>query len=269
MEKTEESLQRQKVYVERFLNRLTEIYQSIQGNESLSRDILQGNFSDGTKMRKWLHNNKVQIERYSKKGNVMASAVLDYIKNYKKSCFLRRLEETYNYLQKNANLPKLSSSSTFNDGSKMGWWLHYNRVQIERYSKNGNIMATAIVHYLDSCNQATKTRTLYESKLIEIYEYIKQYNKIPDKNSEVLFSNGGYMGKWLYINYQSINRYSQQGNVYAKKVIDIILLVNSGPLRYKSRNIRADKVFNEPKSNEKVSSSSKVYTKRINYNDSL
>ena len=184
-----------------FEERLEETYEYLQKHESLpSFGDNKIKFSDETIMWHWLNNQKNEIEEMGQ-NNEKARVIINELNSRKGLSFEGKLEEAYNYLQKNGSLPSQDYKTIkFSDGVLMGSWvgLNRNKLKLAEMSKD-NEQARELLYYLDNKNDFA-----FQKKINEAYNYLQEYGILPSKNtSEVYFSDGKVMNTWIY---DKINR---------------------------------------------------------------
>ena len=199
-----------------FEERIEEIYNYLlKHNELPSVNSKMVKFSDGLFMGGWIRKNRNKIQELE--GNEKAKAIMEKIKI--RLSFEEKIEEIYNYLLKDNELPTKSNKTIkFSDGSLMGEWIKTNRNKIQELE--GNEKAKAIMGKI-------KIRLSFEEKIEEMYNYLLNHNEIPVKsdNNASRFSDGTFMGIWIQKNKNKlINDYGSNKNI--KRLVDLILKIN-------------------------------------------
>lgn len=126
-----------------------------------------------------------------------------------------KISEMYEYLMVYKKLPTRRHDSKFSDGSFMSTWLDYNMDKIEQYAFLENIYALKIIEYIESNKKNNLTN---EEKIQEVYVFLQKNGKLPNKYSNVKFTNGVDMGIWLNNNKDVIASYCQSGYRYAVEI---------------------------------------------------
>ena len=119
--------------------------------------------------------------------------------------FEEKLEEAYEYLQKNKSLPNTNDKQKkFSDGVLMGAWFNNNKSKLEEISKD-NEQAKAILYYLEN-----KDEIIFQNKMNETYDYLQEYDNLPFlTNRQVKFSDGTLMVSWLSNNKLKLEEMTQ------------------------------------------------------------
>ena len=161
-------------------------------------------FGDGVLMGSWLVDNRLKLEEMSQ-NNEQARAIVDELKRRKGLSFEEKLLEAYKYLQENKCLPMKSNKTIkFSDGVLMGSWLNNNKLKLEEMSQN-NEQAQAIVDELKR-----RKGLSFEEKLLEAYKYLQENKYLPNQiDKTIKFSDGSFMGLWLYVNKVKLEEMSQ------------------------------------------------------------
>ena len=130
---------------------------------------------------------------------------LNYMSGINGLSFEEKLNEVYEYLQENKCLPmKKEKTIKFSDGVLMGSWLVDNRLKLEEMSQN-NEKALAIVDELKR-----RKGLSFEEKLLEAYKYLQENKYLPNQiDKTIKFSDGSFMGLWLYVNKVKLEEMSQ------------------------------------------------------------
>ena len=188
-----------------FEEKLNEVYEYLQENKCLPMKKEKTiKFSDGVLMGSWLVDNRLKLEEMSQ-NNEQAQAIVDELKRRKGLSFEEKLLEAYKYLQENKCLPMKSNKTIkFSDGVLMGSWLNNNKLKLEEMSQN-NEQAQAIVDELKR-----RKGLSFEEKLLEAYKYLQENKYLPNQiDKTIKFSDGSFMGLWLYVNKVKLEEMSQ------------------------------------------------------------
>ena len=188
-----------------FEEKLLEAYKYLQENKYLPNQIDKTiKFSDGSFMGLWLYVNKVKLEEMSQ-NDEQVRVIINELNSQKGLSFEKKLEEVYDYLLEYGELPNLGDKQIkFNDGVLISSWLSNNKLKLEEMSQNDE-QARAII------NELKRRRGLsFEEKLLEAYKYLQENKCLPNINDKTIkFSDGPFMGVWLYVNKVKLEDMSQ------------------------------------------------------------
>ena len=91
---------------------------------------------------------------------------------------------------------KVTSESVFSDGVNIKGWLRDNKKRLELLKEE----SVAVLLIWKKCFKPS-----FEEKVMEAYEYLCLYNKIPfQSDREALFSDGTFIGMWISNNKREI-----------------------------------------------------------------
>lgn len=195
-----------------FDDRLKEVYDYLMKYNNLP--FIGDNkvtFSNGEVMSTWFSHNRKKL---SLMNNYMAQKIIKYL-NGRKLNFEDKLNELYNYYALNGFIPTALSREVFSDDSLMGGFVRDNKAKLMQISLVDN-RAQEILDFLNSKNLSEI------EKMKEACLYLKQCGELPFKSDKkVCFSDGSYMGYWIYSHYKDIenshNRYSKEILNYLKE----------------------------------------------------
>ena len=161
-------------------------------------------FNDGVLISSWLSNNKLKLEEMSQ-NDEQARAIINELKRRRGLSFEEKLLEAYKYLQENKCLPNQRDKTIkFSDGSFMGSWLNSNKLKLEEMSQKDE-QVQVIINELKNLNGLS-----FEEKLDEVYGYLQENKCLPSqKDKTIKFSDGKFMGNWLFDNKSKLEGMSQ------------------------------------------------------------
>ena len=188
-----------------FEEKLLEAYKYLQENKCLPNiNDKTIKFSDGPFMGVWLYVNKVKLEDMSQ-NDERARVIINELNSQRSLSFEEKLNEVYGYLQENKCLPNQRDKTIkFSDGSFMGSWLNSNKLKLEEMSQKDE-QVQVIINELKNLNGLS-----FEEKLDEVYGYLQENKCLPSqKDKTIKFSDGKFMGNWLFDNKSKLEGMSQ------------------------------------------------------------
>ena len=129
-------------------------------------------------MGNWLFDNKSKLEGMSQ-NNEKVRAIINELKRRKGLSFEEKLEETYEYLQKNNNLPNSRDKIIkFSDGSVMSIWINNNKQKIYKLHLDGDELIVKFV------NAVLEIRPKYFDSVKKVIEVKKEFEKSKESKKE-------------------------------------------------------------------------------------
>ena len=177
---------------------------------------------DSAVMGTWISNNKEYILKQANEGNEYAK-VIAQARRWIEGLGLtneERLKEICNYYNEYGHLPSQGDNTLRFRGNSavMGKWISDNKEYILKQADEGNEYAKVIVQARRWIEGLGLTN---EERLEEIYNYYIEYGHLPSSQDKTLrFSDdSAVMGKWIAANKEYILKQADEGNEYAKVIV--------------------------------------------------
>lgn len=172
-------------------DKLNEVYNYLLEHNHLPsrRELVY--FSNGEVMTYWLGHN---LDRLRLSGDDKAKTIINYLDSQKGISFEEKVAELYTKILDKEF--KVTSESVFSDGVNIKGWLRDNKKRLELLKEESD----AVLLIWKKCFKLS-----FEEKVMEAYEYLCLYNKIPfQSDREALFSDGTFIGMWISNNKREI-----------------------------------------------------------------
>lgn len=187
----EEALLISNYYEKRYLNfddKLNEVYDYLINEGYLpyiGDDSVR--FSNGEIMSLWFSHNRKKLFMMNDERAIYISRYLDG----RKLSFERKVDELYDYYLRYGFIPLGKSLERFSDGTLMGKFIYENKEKFSFAQDNEKVQA--ILEYFNN------RKLSFAKRVNEVYLYLIENYDLPKKsNTKVRFSDGSYMGAWIY-----------------------------------------------------------------------
>lgn len=202
---------------------IDEMFEYIQINGRLPQKTKGEKFSDGKLMSAWLNKNKRKIEQLGIDGNDKAKTISEFqkrnsrTKENKDRKTIDRIIEILAYYDRTGDIPTDNNGAKFENGADMAAWLSAkaNRDSIQSLLEQQNPQAIRLVQIQYSFS----SEGVFERKLEETLQFIKENNTNVKSISGVKFSDGTDMYSWLLTNRSKIEEYASKGSEIAEFVL--------------------------------------------------
>lgn len=174
-----------------FDDRLNEIYEYLLQNGDLPYiDDTKVRFSNGEVMSYFISHNR---KKFGLMDDERARTIINYLDKRKGLSFDEKILEIYNMISNEDFV--LSEDTSFSDGINVKNWLRDNK------NKLADLKDDEYVSFIwKKCFKLS-----FEEKVLEAYEYLNLYHKIPSRDDRnILFSDGVLMGMWFSANKREI-----------------------------------------------------------------
>lgn len=172
-------------------DKLNEVYNYLLKYNHLPprRDFVY--FSNGEVMNYWLGHN---LDRLKLSDDNRAKTIINYLGSQKGISFEEKVAELYTKILDEEF--RITNESIFSDGVNIKGWLRDNKKRLELLKEESDV----VLLIWKKCFKLS-----FEEKVMEVYEYLILYNKIPfQSDREALFSDGTFIGMWISNNKRRI-----------------------------------------------------------------
>lgn len=172
-------------------DKLNEVYSYLleHGHLPHRRELVY--FSNGEVMNYWLGHN---LDKLRLSDDCKARTIIDYLDGQKSISFEEKVAELYTKILDEEFI--INNESVFSDGVNIKGWLRDNKKRFEILKDESDV----IWLIWKKCFKLS-----FAEKVVEVYEYLNLYNKIPfQSDKEALFSDGTFIGMWISNNKRKI-----------------------------------------------------------------
>ena len=209
---------------EAFTLHIEEMFDFIQTNGGLPKKSNNERFSDGGLMAAWLNKNKKKIAQRAQEGNEKAKVIAEHQQMNSKSKegkglrTVDRIKEILEYYDKNGKLPTDSDGVKFQSGADMSLWLgsQPNKEAIQELLSQNNPEAIRLIQIQNSLSY----EGIFERKLQEIYQYLKENDGYIKSDGSLRFSDGSDMYSWTLSSKNKLVELATSGSEIAQFIIE-------------------------------------------------
>lgn len=172
-------------------DKLNEVYNYLLKYNHLPSRRALVYFSNGEVMNYWFGHN---LDRLRLSDDNRAQTIINYLGSQKGISFEEKVAELYTKILDEEF--RITNESIFSDGVNIKGWLRDNKKRLELLKEESDV----VLLIWKKCFKLS-----FEEKVMEFYEYLILYNKIPfQSDREALFSDGTFIGMWISNNKRRI-----------------------------------------------------------------